>query len=117
MDAIIDPNSLGTAAALAIVITVVGRAVKMLPSIPDWVIPWVALVMGGVGYPFLQRTWTPMAIIGGIIIGATVVGLYSTSKQTMVTRVEDAGNTVSPTVAAVFGSKTEPTATEPKKDS
>jgi hypothetical protein len=103
MSELIDPNTLGTAAMLAIVIGIIGRALKLIPAIPDWIIPWSALVMGGVGYPLLAKSWTAMSVVVGLITGATVVGLYQTGRQTMINRVEDAGKDVHPAVSAVFG--------------
>lgn len=107
MELIVDLDQLPRPVLVAVVITIVCRAIKAIPNIRDWTIPWVALLLGSLIYPALVRLWTVESMIAGLIIGGATVGLYSTAKQTIVTRVAEKTGQVpnNPVVNAIFGSR------------
>lgn len=103
MDPLIDLSSMSKPALLALAITVVCRALKAVPFAPDWLIPWAALLMGGVFYPALTGVVDVSSVFTGMIIGGVTVGLYSTAKQTVLGRGTDTKVAENPVVKAIFG--------------
>lgn len=87
----------------ALAITLICRALKAIPWIKDWLIPWFALVIGMVLYPTIVGSCDANNVVVGLIIGGVTVGLYTTAKQTLVTRTEESGKTPGPMVRVMFG--------------
>lgn len=63
-----------------IVIVFLMKAVKMSP-IPNWLIPWLAFIFGGLGYS-LVNGFTRYNIVIGLLVGGASVGLHQAYKQT-----------------------------------
>ena len=99
----INVDQMPTPLLLGAALIIISRAIKAIPQIPDWVIPWTCLVLGSIGLPLLMGKWDAGNVVGGLIIGGSVVGLYATAKQTLVNRVEDADGEVHPVVKSLFG--------------
>lgn len=98
----IDPSKLSAPVSLAIALVIIGRALKCSP-IKDWLIPWICLLLGAIGLPLLAGKWDANNIVGGLIVAGAVVGLWATTRQSLVKRVQDAGGVVNPLVGAILG--------------
>lgn len=110
----IDINQLPTPVLLGTALIIISRAVKAIPGIRDWLIPWICLILGSIGLPLLTNKWDAANVIGGLIIGGSVVGLYSVAKQTLVSRVEDAGGEAHPAFKSLLGVPQSQSTTETK---
>jgi hypothetical protein len=87
---------------LAVAIIILGRLIRLTP-LKDWCIPWICVIAGSLGYPLIQSNWNWVTIIRGLIIGATSIGLYALTKQTLINRLEDANKPVSILIKSIMG--------------
>jgi len=65
-------------------LTVVLQVVKQIPGVAGqqkWLIPLLALILGGSLYPVLHQGELIMDILNGIIIGSAAVGLHQMARQ------------------------------------
>lgn len=71
--------------ALVLVLCVIGFLMKRSP-LPNWLIPWILLILGGAGYTVMadvkDEDYTAKLIfynvVLGMLLGAASVGLHST---------------------------------------
>ena len=65
---------------LSVAVALICIPLKITPRVPNWVIPYVAFCLGGIGYCLLE-TWTAKNFLLGLIIGGCSVGLHQSIKQ------------------------------------
>ncbi len=64
------------------VLFVIGQLLKNTPKVPDWVIPWVLLVIGVTGGVLIIKDPLQGIVQGVLVTGATVL-THQLVKQTM----------------------------------
>lgn len=89
---------------LSLAITLVCAPIRATPSVPNWVIPYVAFALGSFGYCLLEGFSFRNHLIG-VVLGGCAVGLHQSLKQGRVGFRE------------IFGKADEPVKTDPPKDS
>lgn len=76
--------------ALLIALNFVLMAIKKVPFIPNWSIPFIAFAIGGIAYPLLSdpakvsfavRCPVCAQVITGLLIGGAAVGSHQMFKQ------------------------------------
>lgn len=70
------------------VLFVIGLLLKRTPGLPDWLIPWILLVLGMAGGFFLRDMHIDGLLQGVLVTGVTVFG-HQLYKQTTCKSKED----------------------------
>lgn len=73
------------------VLYILGTFLKETPKLPDWLIPWILLVLGMAGGFFLSGMKFE-GILQGVLIAGTTVFANQLYKQTAVKRIADRAN-------------------------
>jgi hypothetical protein len=73
------------------VLYILGTFLKETPKLPDWLIPWILLVLGMAGGFFLSGMKFE-GILQGVLIAGTTVFANQLYKQTVVKRIADRAN-------------------------
>jgi hypothetical protein len=74
-------NDITQGGTLLIVLNGLGLAIKKVPQLPDWSIPFVLAVAGAVGHCAIESVWTGANAVQGIAIGLASVGLNQMFRQ------------------------------------
>lgn len=74
-------NDLTQGGTLMLVLNGLGAAIKRIPQIPDYSIPFVLSVAGGIGHCAIESSWTGASAVNGIAIGLASVGLNQMFRQ------------------------------------
>ena len=78
------------AVVLMVVLNFIGFAVKRIPAIPNWLIPFILPVLGGLAYPYvgefspaikLAKHPAALMVLYGVGIGCAAVGVNQALKQ------------------------------------
>jgi len=64
-----------------LVLNGLGFAIKKIPRLSDWIIPFVLAIAGAVGHCAINSTWTGPQAIEGIAIGLAAVGTNQLLRQ------------------------------------
>ena len=74
-------NDITAGGTLLLVLNGLGLAIKKVPQLPDWTIPFVLSIAGGVGHCAIESSWTGANAIQGIAIGMAAVGANQMLRQ------------------------------------
>ena len=74
-------NDITAGGTLLLVLNGLGLAIKKVPQLPDWSIPFVLAIAGGVGHCAIESSWTGANAIQGIAIGMAAVGANQMLRQ------------------------------------
>lgn len=77
---------------LIVALTYLGRTLKATPHVPDWTVPWILPLAGGILYtylgpafplPWIAQVDSPQVVYGliGFVCGSTAVGFHQAWKQ------------------------------------
>lgn len=73
-------------------LTCLGKTLKGTPKVPDWAVPWILPLVGGIIYtylgpafplPWIAQVECPKVVYGliGFVCGSTAVGFHQAWKQ------------------------------------
>lgn len=66
---------------LSLAIMLVCVPLKRTPHVPNWLIPYICLFLGAVGYSLLQESFQMRNILVGTVLGGFAVGMHQSIKQ------------------------------------
>ena len=74
-------NDITQGGTLLLVLNGLGLAIKKIPTLPDWCIPFVLAAAGAIGHCALESKWNGAQAIQGIAIGLAAVGANQMLRQ------------------------------------